>query len=201
MGSSRTSASCSDWSVATAARISVPRLREKLPEQWGRPADLAAREVLDEQVGDGTDVGDPAVEAHGVVEAGLVEAAGEGRPPVDDELVAVLIDPVEADAPRLVVVDAAEDDQLLLQLLHGAPHHGVDVLVREGVGTPTGDPGERRQLRLDRGAGACERRSFAVEVDGGARSVASHCVRVPAAVPTGPTTLPRTAVRGKGLVA
>ena len=136
------------------------------------------------------DVGDPPVEAHRLVEAGLVEAAGERRPPVDDELVAVLVDAVQADPPRLVVVDAAEHDQLLLELLDGAAHDGVDVLVGQRVGAAAGDAVERHQLALHGLAGARQRGSFAVEVDGGAGSVAGHARSSRRRVETGPTTLP-----------
>ena len=53
----------------------------------------------------------------------------------------------------------------MLQLVDGAAHDGVDVLVGEGVGAAAGDAGEALQLGLDRREGAVERVAFGGQVD------------------------------------
>ena len=138
----------------------------QLGHERGRARHLAGREVLDEQVVDVADVADPAGQAPGVVEAGLVEALGERRPPVDDQLLAARVDAVEADPPGLVVVDPAEHHQLVLELVDGAPHHAGDVLLGQGVGAVGPDLGQDQELVVDRAPGAGERGTLARQVDG-----------------------------------
>ena len=72
----------------------------------------------------------------------------------------------------MVVVDATEHDQFLLELVDRGGHHRVDVLVGQGVG-PGGaqalDAPQPTELVVDGGAGAGQLVAFDLKVDRRAR--------------------------------
>ncbi len=126
----------------------------ELGHQRRRTRHLTRGEVLDEQVVDVTHIAHPAGQAAGIVESRLVEALGERGAPVDHELLASRVDPVQPDAPGVVVVDAPEHDEIVLQLVDGTPNDAGDVLLGQGVGPFGRQAGQLVELGLDGVAGA-----------------------------------------------
>ncbi len=111
------------------------------------------------------DVADPPVESPPVVEGRLVEALGERGAPVDHQLLAAGVDAVEPDAPHMLVVDATEHDQLVLELIHRPAHDRRDVLLAQRVGPLDRETAEPFELGIDRIAGARQRGAFEGQVD------------------------------------